>query len=601
MWMRNCALAIIAAFALSGLARAADIKELWVYMAPNFNSDTETQQTIKVLQQAKPAGVTHLMIKDPKFGYLSMMGPHYFENVERVKAAAKETGIKLIPAVYPFGYAGGYLMHDANLSAGLPVKDAPFIVTGTKATADPSAVPVIANSSFDDVKDGVIDGWQISVASPGSMLDKDVKHTGSASLKFSATPPLPTTATTAPADGARRSRPRPARPSQKLTVEPFKYYRLTFWGKSDGLKAGSEGVVEVASSRRRHNYTNIAIPPTSDWTQYHVTFNTLEATEITLSIGVNPSAGTFWLDDVKLEPAGLANLLRTAMKPFVVKSADGNLVYEEGKDFKPVADPLLGNMPGDEIILKKPYDVWHAGPAIELTQNSRIKDGQRLLVSYFHPHFIYNDQVSIAMDEPKVYELMDDQVKRVTKLFDAPGYMMNYDEIRIAGWEIHPDGSKPSPGQILAENLRRGIEIFKKYAPEATLYTWSDMFTPFHNAKPLGESRTYYLVNGEWTNSWATLPNTVVIAQWAARDKQAMMWFADRGNKQILCGYYDSPDLKGNISRWMTLSDGVPGVTGMMYTTWSNNYDLMPEFFKLVKSWPAWAADVSTRSQFRDR
>jgi len=598
MRMRTFVVAVVAALALCALARAADIQELWVYMAPNFNSDADTDNVIAVLQQAKPLGVTHLNLKDPKLGYLTMMPPRYFENVERAKAAAKEAGITLIPTVYPFGYSGGYLMHDANLSAGLPVKDAVFVVKGAKALPDPSAAPAILNPSFEETRDGSVTAWQINIASTASNLDKEIKHSGAACLKFFAPPPSPVPEQ---GEGMRRSRQRPVRPTQKLKVEPFKYYRLTFWGKSDALQADNEGVVEVSSARRRHNFTNITIPPTSDWTQYQVTFNTLEAAEIDLSVAAMPQAGTFWLDDVTIEPAGLANLLRTQMKPFVVKSADGKTVYEEGKDFKPVADPLLGNMPGDDIILTKPYDIWHEGPAIELTDSSRIKDGDRLLVSYFHPHFIYNDQLIIAMDEPRVYELMEDQVKRVTKLFGAPGYMMNYDEIRIAGWEIHPDGSNPSPGEILAENVKRGVEIFKKYAPDATLYTWSDMFTPFHNARPLGERGYYYLIDGDWDKSWVTLPGTVVIAQWAARDKQAMMWFAGRGNKQILCGYYDSPELKGNISRWMRLSDGVPGVIGMMYTTWKPDYQLMPEFFKLVKSWPAWAAEVPERERFRER
>jgi hypothetical protein len=179
MRTRASVVAVVAVLALCAAARAADIKELWVYMAPNFNSDAETDQVIAVLHQAKPLGVTHMNIKDPKFGYMSMMGPRYFENVERAQAAAKEAGIILIPTVYPFGYSGGYLMHDPNLSAGLPAKDVPFIVKGAKATADPSAAPAILNASFEETKDGMVAAWQVKVESTTSGLALPIELSGS--------------------------------------------------------------------------------------------------------------------------------------------------------------------------------------------------------------------------------------------------------------------------------------------------------------------------------------------------------------------------------------------------------------------------------------
>ena len=588
---------------LCAVAMAADFDELWVYMSPNFASDESTDAFITMMRTAKPAGVTHVNIKDPKLNYLHMMGPEYFANVERAKKVADELGLAIIPAIYPFGYSGGYLMHDPNLAAGLPARDVPFIVRGRDADADPAEAPQIVDASFEDVAEGQLAAWQVRVDSTGPMLDTKVKHSGAASLKFS--PSVKPDTTTEP-----RRRERPNRPAQRLAVRPFKYYRLTFQARSESFEGEGEGIVNISSDggRRRHCFTNLYIPATSDWTEYQVTFNTLEAEEIDLSIAVSPGAGAVWVDDVKIEPAGLANLLRTEMKPFVVKSADGKTVYEEGRDFKPVVDPVLGHTgpmggptPNIELFEPGPYDIWHKGPEIELTENSRIKDGDTILVSYFHPHFIYNDQYVVAMDEPKVFDIMEDQMKRVHALFNAPGYFMYYDEIRIAGWEIHPDGSNPTPGQILAKNVRHGVELARRYAPEAKLYVWSDMFTPFHNARPLGERGHYYLVDGDYTGSWEGLPSDVTIAQWAARNKEAMQWYAGRGHRQFLCGYYDDADMKGNIARWMRVSEGVPGVIGVMYTTWRNEYARLGEFFSLLKSWPAWEADVPVREGSRER
>lgn len=64
---------------------------------------------------------------------------------------------------------------------------------------------------------------------------------------------------------------------------------------------------------------------------------------------------------------------------------------------------------------------------------------------------------------------------------------------------------------------------------------------------------------------------------------RTLKWFADRGNRQMLCGYYDSPAVESNISRWLSASQGIPGVVGMMYTTWTNNFKDMPAFFTALE------------------
>src|SRR5207244_1101853 len=79
-------------------------------------------------------------------------------------------------------------------------------------------------------------------------------------------------------------------------------------------------------------------------------------------------------------PASVTNVLRRPGCPFVVASADGKVVYEEGKDYLPVRDPRLGRSPwaGE-------YSFRHKGPTLQLTEASRIKGGERLRVSWYHP------------------------------------------------------------------------------------------------------------------------------------------------------------------------------------------------------------------------
>jgi len=612
--------ALLALIVLALPARGADFQEKWVYTMPDLSKDDSVDALVKTMREAKALGCTHVQIKDPQFGFLGMKDEHYFTNVKRVRDAAKEIGIVAIPVIYPFGYSGGYLVQDPNLAAGLPVRSAPFVVKGGVARPDPSAAPKVANAGFDEFSDKKPVGWEVMTGQQFISADTDVKHGGKASLKLSGfiaqlavessgmrfhgmestdarrarffdgestAPRMESTEgrlrlqSTGDFAGGRRRRERSGVSLQQtIDVTPFQYYRLTMWVKTDNCKFRGLSVNLTSPNGRRHCYTDIPAPEaTQDWKEIQLTFNTLEAKQIEMSVSLSgPTAGTMWIDDLKIEPAGLANLLRRPAKPFVVTSADGKVTYEEGRDFKGVADPLLGKAPARPFFEHFPFDVWHQGPDIVLTSDSRIKDGETILVSYYHPQIIYAEQIIVSMVDPKVFKLMEDQVKRMVDLWHASGYVMNYDEIRIEGWEVSPDGKTYTPGEILARNTTRGVEILRKYAPDATIYTWSDMYDPYHNARSEG---VYYLVNGNYAGSWEGLPKDVVIMTWIA-NARTLKWFADRGHKQILCGYYDSPQVESNINRWLSASQGLPGIVGMMYTTWTNNFTDMEAFFKAL-------------------
>jgi hypothetical protein len=82
----------------------------------------------------------------------------------------------------------------------------------------------------------------------------------------------------------------------------------------------------------------------------------------------------------------------------------------------------------------------------------------------------------------------------------------------------------------------------------------------------------YYAVNGSWAGSWEGLDPSVGIANWAHHlQGRNARFFADRGHKQILAGYYDGSEYP--IEQWLEATKDVPGVVGVMYTTWRNNYD----------------------------
>jgi hypothetical protein len=632
--MRRAALAALCLVTILGAAAmGAKIEEKWVYVSTNLIFEKNVDKVVGIIGQCKELGVTHIQLNDYQFGFMDALPPIYFENVKRVRKAAADAGVAIVPGIFSIGSSGRYLFHNPNLADGIPVKGMRFVVKGGVAKVDPALAPSIANAGFDDdtdataeralSTDGQLAGWGVQETSEGGphiFADREVKHSGASSLRFANLTDVP------------RRRGGRYGVMQTVDVKPFHTYRLGVWIKTDGVEppehpleilgsrdkrvlcfsyfmqspkenwartddSATPGVL-VSSNKKDVDTVDFGIKPTQDWTLFKVAFNTLDYDEIDLSVPFSAGPGTIWFDDITLEPVGLQNVLRRDLTPLVVTSADGSVVYQECVDFKRVEDPNLGAAPsrGDFMVSSRgTFGIWHDGPPIVLTENSRIKDGDAILVSYYSPGIIYvKQQVTVSLSEPAVFDVMEDEMKRVSDAWQATGYFMNYDEIRSAGWEMQPGGAALTPGQILANHIKRAVEIAHKYAPEAKLYTWSDMFDPNHNAREMSEGRYYYYVNGSYAGSWEGLPKEVIIVNWNGRGGESLKWFAGRGHEQVIAGYYDadtSESVRRGIDRWLLSAEGVPGVIGYMYTTWDSKYTWMSEFFKYLDEWdPAKAA-----------
>ena len=95
-------------------------------------------------------------------------------------------------------------------------------------------------------------------------------------------------------------------------------------------------------------------------------------------------------------------------------------------------------------------------------------------------------------------------------------------------------------------------------------------------------------------------PNNVVIFNWLGESADNAKFFADRGQKQVLCGYYDArteDGMKKNISRWLQFSSGQPGILGFMYTTWGHDYARLKPYFKLLDTADTWYKPTGAAQQ----
>jgi hypothetical protein len=257
-----------------------------------------------------------------------------------------------------------------------------------------------------------------------------------------------------------------------------------------------------------------------------------------------------------------------------VKSADGRTTYKEGRDFEPVIDSKLGNVPwaGE-------YEFDHPGATIRLTADSPIRDGDRLRVSWYHPVITLGSQVMCCLSEPKIEQILRDQARRVNDLFRPRTFFMSHDEIRVANWCQACRDRNLSPGGLLAENVRQCTRILKSVNPRARIVVWSDMFDPYHNAVD-----KYYLVNGSLKGSWQGLSRDVIIANWnSGKAKGSLAFFASRGHRQIIAGYYDGDDLT-NFQQWDSAARDMRGIIGFMYTTWQAKYGLLERYGEALRA-----------------
>ena len=508
---------------VAGAAAETPRPQLWIYCPTNLLPAENVDKLDALWKRAAAAGYTHVLLQDSKFSRLNEMPPGYFANVARLRKIAAGDGLTLIPAVFPVGYSNDLLGNDPNLAEGLPVVDQPFVVENGVARPVPDPAANLNAISFKDDSVALENG--VATFAPGG---------GNARLAFD------------------------------VNVKPHRCYHVSVEVKTDG-RSGTPPEIKALAGGRSLQWQNLKVEPTQDWIEQHVVFNSLDNEKVNVYFGVwGDREGLLQWKDWKIDESPLVNLLRRPGAPLIVK-VDGGRTLAEGKDYAAWADPHLGNNPW-----KGAYDSWHEPPTLK----ANVPDGTRLRVSWSHPAIIYDEQVSACLNEPRTTELLADQARRVTAAFEPKGLMMSHDELRTMNWDASCASEHATPGKMLADNLR----ACRALVGPAEAYVWGDMFDPFHNAV----AGPYYLVNGPLTGSWRGLDKDVIVMNWNHdRRDESLEFFADRGNRQVVAGYYDA-DLS-DAKNWVASAAKVKGVIGYMYTTWRGDYGQLEAFAEICR------------------
>jgi len=523
---------------LAGSAAAAQEprRDRWIYVSKNLWVDTNVDEAERLFRLAAKAGFNGVLLADTKFSRLAEIDARYFANIDRLKVVAAAVNLEIVPAVFPLGYSEGLLSHDPNLAEGLPVRDALFVVEHGEArvVADP---PVVLRGG--DMTDLRRWDWKDDTVVAGGGTARVANPSG-----------------------------RNARLVQEVKVAPFREYHISVRVKTQRFQG--EPKVAVFAGDRALNYASLGVKPTQNWTIHHAVFNSLDATEIRVYLsGSGAGTGSLWWDDARIEEAGPVNLVRRDGAPLAVRR-DGGAALQEGVDFETLADPRLGVVPWTGA-----YEIWHEPPPIR----TKLPDGTRLRVSYFHAVIVAKNQVMICPSEPKTVELLRDEMRRIHAAFGANAYFMSHDEIRVMNWDDACVRRKLDAGAILADNVRACTQIVREVAPHARIFVWSDMFDPNHNAHA-----NYYLVNGDLAGAWEGLDKDVTVACWSFEMRaESLAFFAGLGNKTLIAGYYDGPPSR--ILKWLDAAKVAGGVEGVMYTTWQDQYSDVEEFGRLLREW----------------
>ena len=553
------AASFLLAFDVVAAERFAD-RFVWVF-GWSLEQDSDVPQISRLLEIAGKHKLNGAIVS---FGLdtLCKKSPEYFKRLDQIKKSCEDNHLELIPSIFSIGYGGGALSHNRNLAEGLPVQDAPFLVQGNEGRLAETSPVEFKNGGFEEFTDNKVKGFDFC-DQPGeiSFVDTEIRHSGKASLRL---------------EKFTANQYGHGRVMQTIKVAPHRCYRLSLWVKTEELQPANAFRLLVLAGERELAPREFHVPGTTDWRKLSMLFNSMDFDKVSLYAGLwGGKSGKLWIDDWTVEEVGPINVLHRPGTPVRVRNEDGSVTYAEGKDYAPLVDPELNAYRDDREAL--PLKVLAGG---------RIHAGDRLRVSWYHPMVINDSQVTVCMAEPELYEIFDHEAKLLAEHLQPRSVLLNMDEIRMGGTCQACKGR--NMGELLGECVTKTASILRDHIPSVEIYIWSDMFDPNHNAHG-----KYYLVDGDFTDSWKHVPKSLIMTVWGGEPREASLhFFADQGFRTLVACYYDAPDLK-DVEGWLQIARQTRKVRGLMYTPWEKKYDLLGDFGDLLRK-PAAPATATT-------
>jgi len=565
--------AIFLIFRLSGAAQAST-PELWYWQHGYLATDQAVQSSEALIDRAKTAGYTGVAFYDSSFSFMSdsFWPSQNVARMQQVMAYATSKGMKVTAEVAPFGDSRDALQANPNWAEASRVVGSQFQVNSSGNQLNfINSFPGLNNSGFESGRNS----W-FNTNDGGLGVDYSVAHSGIAS-------------------GVITNAPANARFTQQVTLKPWRQYHLRVYYKSQNF-SGSPAIYMFDAANFNIMRLNVAYFNASgsqDWTQLDYIFNSQDTTQAYLFLGVwGGSHGNLWLDDIQLEETALIYVTRRPGTPVRVYDPNnaGN-AYQEGSDYNYISDNQVASR-------RTPFtDTYHAPTPVTLSSGTHLKPGQIVAIDSYSAFPIPGSlDISMCLTEPGVLNWVNQNAQSIkTALPSGAGLFMQYDEIRQMNSCASCRAKNMTPGQLLAASVGQSIQTFSSVIPNAPLYAWSDMFDPYHNATP-----NYYYVEGDLSGSWNGLPSNVTVMNWNLGNlKNSLTWFSGMNSlqptphQQIIAGYYDSGNGTQSAQQELAAAAGIPGIRGLMYTTWGDDYSQLESFAATAQAnWGAYLSSI---------
>lgn len=554
-----------------------EITDRFVYTGCDLCNSQKMAGLRELARKAAASGYTGLVVQGD-IQYAFRFGERQRDELRELKRVCDEVGIEIVPAVWSIGYAA-MLEVDPNLAEGVPCRDIPYAVAedGRRAVYEPEPED---GSQFDGGIERAKDLGNGRFALPGfgftekpgviSFVDREVKRSGAASLRFECAP-------TDPEHPLARAR-------IELKVKPYTRYQVGMWWKTEGMDRtwGLQATYYTVPKKGEANgraqqltFTNPRIAETADWTYMTSELSSLAYDRIQLWFGSWKSRqGRFWIDDITVRVAGLDDVLRREGCPFEVKGAASGVVYEEGRDYAPV--PPMGK--AQRALPRENGSIVLALPA-----GSRIRPGERLQVSCYRRHRMKgNSQVNVCMSAPWLYELVDESAKCLAEIVRPKKWFLPQDEIRVGGSCALCADPRRSMADLFANCVGRMHATIRRYTPGAKIYMWGDQIDPNMNGKVVP-----MMCKGSFAGSVDRIPKDIVVMHWGGRVPETLEYFREKGFETArsisgLDGQWDAKKAE-TARRNISAAKGDPNCHAVMFTTWTGDYSNLPRLAEFCK------------------
>lgn len=548
--------------------------ELWVWQHVLLSSDNALDASKKFVDRAEKAGYNGVALWDTGFSLLSQdFWP--FQNEDRLKDLMNyivSKHMKVMVLASPFGYSNDALESNPNLAESERIVGAEFRVDRSGRRLDLiNSFPGLENSGFEQGKTA----W-FGTGDTGMGVSTTVAHSGKNS-------------------GIIVDAPGNARFREVITLKPWRQYHIRLFYKAKGFRGAPMLEVLDASDYSKPLLTAyLSHAATHDWMQADYAFDSRDVTRAALYFGVwGGSSGILWFDDVQLSETALVYVTRRPGTPLkVYDPGNPSTVYTERRDYDYVTDPRMTDT-------RTPFtDSYHDPAPVKLPRKTSLHPGQVVAMDFYAAFPIPGAYgMSMCMTAAGTRKWLERNAKALRGITPKnASVLLSYDEIRQMNSCGSCGAKHMTPAQLLDWSVGQSLAIYKAELPEARFFIWNDMFDPYHNA-----TNHYYYVEGNLTGSWKGLPPKIAILNWnLGQLKKSLRWFSGLdprqpvAHHQVIAGYYDSGNGASDAQKELAAASGIPGIDGLMYTSWGNNYSQLESYAQGVReNWAAYEASAA--------